>query len=133
MEKTENKQVSRHSFRTLVYCVLFSLIGGCAMQTATAEDVAQAELEDQTRVVHREDVVANTVPTGDHATTSVPSQVLTLPSAPLPSGVADQCRCAWGSWSSGSGLMCAGIRCNEFCDMATRGCVERHACVPAGI
>lgn len=103
------------------------------MEPATADDVAQAELEDQTRVVSHSDVVANTVPSESGSV--IPAHVpgLTLPDAPLPSGTADQCRCAWGSWSSGSGMMCAGIRCNEFCDMATRGCVERHACVVAGI
>lgn len=129
MEKT----ASRPSLRTLVYCVILTLAGGCALEPATADDVAQAELEDQTRVVPHNDVAVNTVPTESGSVIPAHVPTLTLPDAPLPSGAGDQCRCAWGSWSSGSGMMCAGIRCNEFCDMATRGCVERHACVVAGI
>ena len=129
MEKSAN----RPSLRTLVYCIVLTLVGGCAMEPATAEDVAQAELE-QTHVRQQgETTVTTPVPTGSGTVQTVAPPSLTLPDAPLPSGAGDVCRCAWGSWSTGGGMMCAGIRCNEFCDMATRGCVEHHACVAAGI
>jgi len=130
MEKSTSKQVGRPSFRTLVYYVLIGLMfGGCAMQPATSEDIAEL---DQTHSPLRSEVTTTNVPTQVGVVANAPP-LLTLPTTPLPNGIADQCRCAWGTWSSGSGLTCVGIRCNEFCTMATRGCVERQACVPTGI
>lgn len=137
MKNSGKKQASGNPLY-FFYCLAISyFLGGCAMAPATAEDIAHGDGYLDETVTPVNGSVVTTVPAtsipGPHDAT-LPGNVFGNPSSTPPSvSFTEPCRCAWESWSEGGGLMCAGIRCSATCDTATRGCVERRACVIAGI
>jgi hypothetical protein len=121
------------------YCLAISyFLGGCTMATATPEDIANGtDYLQERRTTNITSVAVSGNSTGTVINVSPVNPLvdfgnLARPTPDSPT-FTSPCRCAWETWSEGSGLMCAGIRCSDTCDDATRGCVERRACVIAGI
>jgi len=141
MKNGKKQMLSKPLF--FFYCLAISyFVGGCVMSPATAEDLANGDgYLVETSVTVTTSPVDTTVVVMTPGPTVPGSHILTPPGVILnntldspPDLILEEpCRCAWETWSEGGGLMCAGIRCSATCDMATRGCIERRACVTAGI
>jgi hypothetical protein len=110
--------------KCLVLVLAGFLIQGCGgLQTVevSTDELNEIAVEDEESVI-----VTPTSPASF-------GRVETDTTAPSVVDLATTCSCGWETWRRSGGLICSGLRCNEYCDDRAVACVERYTCFPMGI
>jgi hypothetical protein len=111
------------SFKSFILVLFVGFVNqGCVSEV----DVSMDELNEVS--VQEEDTIITTTPGAtvvlDHEEHTTPPSIVDFTTT---------CSCGWETWRRQGGLICSGLRCNEYCDERSSACIEHYTCFPSGI
>lgn len=109
------------SFKSLVLVLFVGFVNqGCVSEVdVSLDELNEVTVQDDDTII----VPGPTVVFEHEEPTTTPSVV----------DFTTTCSCGWETWRRQGGLICSGLRCNEYCDDRSSACIEHYTCFPAGI